>query len=201
MNNSKKLAIGIAALALSFEADAITLSFEPITQDIGVGDPASVNIVVSDLGNLAPPSLGGFIIDVTYNAAVVAANSVTFGSMLDLGVFGSVQSSDLTVSGTIQLDEVSLEDPGDLNDAQPDSFVLATLGFTGLAPGLSPLVVGNVSLSDELGQSLDFVIETGSIRVTGNGGGGVPDAGSTALLLGGGLFGLLQVRKQLAAQR
>jgi hypothetical protein len=193
----KNLIAGVAVFALTAEAQAVvSLSLEPVIQSIGVGAPASVDIVVSGLGDFASPSLGGFFIDLNYNAAVVSASSLTFGSMLDLGTFGSDRKSDLSVAGLVHLDEVSFETADDLNKAQPESFTLATLGFIGLAPGASPLVFGSVSLSDEAGNTIEeFAINTGLIEVAGT---GVPDSGPTALLLGGTIAGLWQLRKRVA---
>src|SRR5262245_42990410 len=96
----KNFVIGIAVLGLTSKASAaVTLSLEPTPQSIGVGDPASVDLVVTGLSDFSPPSLGAFDIDLTYNSAVVSADSVAFGNFLDLGTFGSVRFSDLTTAG------------------------------------------------------------------------------------------------------
>jgi hypothetical protein len=192
----KNLVLGAAIATLSLEAQAdVTLSLVPTPQTTGVGGLASVNLVISGLGDLGSESLGAFDIDLTYNPAVVAASSLTFGSGLDLGV-GSSQFFDLSTAGLVHLDEVSFEAADDLDNSQADSFILATLGFTGLAQGSSPLIFGQIGLSDENGDAiLEMGINTGLIDVTG--GPTVPDAGSTALLLAGGVAGLLNVRKRL----
>jgi hypothetical protein len=192
---SKNLIVGLAAIAFTSEARAVvTLSLEPISQSIGVGNPAAVALIISGLDDLASLSLGAFDIDLTYNSAVVTANSLSFGSGLDLGTFGSVRFSNLGTPGLIHLDEVSLEAPDDLNAAQPDSFTLATFGFSGLSPGLSPLVFGATSLSDVNGNAIDaFAINTGLIEVKGS---GVPDAGSTGLLLATGIGSLSLLRRR-----
>ena len=118
-NIVKSLIIGLAALALVSNARAqVTLSLVPTPQSIGVGDPASVDLVISGLGNLAAPSLGAFDVDLTYNPVVVSANPLTFGTLLDLGTLGSIQFSDLSTPGLIHLDEVSFETATDLNNFQ-----------------------------------------------------------------------------------
>jgi hypothetical protein len=85
------------------------------------------------------------------------------------------------------LDEVSFESSTDLNNAQAGTFTLATLSFTGLAPGTSTIDFTLASLSDEQGQALiGFSTTGGSIQVMGAPA-HVPDVGSTALLL---IFGI-----------
>jgi len=193
----KNVIAGIAVLAGACETQAVVgLSFDPLIQTTPLGGSAAVNLVVSGLGNLASPSLGGFFIDFSYNPAVVSLSSLTFGTELDLGVLGSIQGSDTSTPGLVHLDEVSFEAPDGLNGAQPDSFTLATIQFTGAAPGLSPLVFGAVSLSDETGATIaGFTIDTGLITVPG---GHIPDGGASALLLGGAVAGLLSMKKRLA---
>lgn len=183
---------GIAALGLASHAVAdVSVFFQPNAQTIGVGNPASMDLVVSGLGNLSAPSIGAFDFDLSYNAAIISAVSLTFGNFLDLGGLGSVQFSDLTTAGAIHLGEVSFESSSDLNNAQPDTFMLATLGFTGLASGISSIDFTFVSLSDETGQSfLGFSTRSGSIEVTG-----VPDVGSTASLLLLGIVSLSALRR------
>jgi hypothetical protein len=141
-----------------------------------------VDLVISGLGNLSPPSLAGFDFDLSYNPAILSAVSLTFGNFLDLGTLGSLQFSDLSTAGIIHLDEVSFESSTDLNATQPDTFTLATLNFTGLAPGLSSIDFTSASLSDEQGQSLiGFSTTSGSIEVKRST--AVPETESTASLL------------------
>jgi hypothetical protein len=186
------LITGIAAIGLgSRPVAAISITLEPSPQTIQVGDPDAMNLVVSGLGNLSAPSLGAFDFDLSYNPAIISAVSLTFGSHLDLGILGSSRFSDLTTPGAIHLDEVSFESSSDLNNAQPDTFTLATLNFTGLASGISSVGFSFASLSDEQGQSLvGFSTTSGSIEVTG-----VPDVGSTASLLLLGILSLLAVQR------
>jgi hypothetical protein len=191
----KKLLIypvaGIVAVGAGSPARAVvSLSLEPTPKLINVGDPASLDLVVSGLGNLSAPSLAGFDFDLTYNAAIVDAVSLTFGSFLGL----SAQFTDLSTAGAIHLDEVSFESPTDLNNAQPDTFTLATLNFNGVAPGSSPIIFAFASLSDEDGQSLSgFSINTGLIEVARAT--GVPDIASTASLLLLGIASLSALRR------
>ncbi|MFN0125186.1 MAG: cohesin domain-containing protein [Verrucomicrobiales bacterium] len=181
-----------AALALAGSATAATVSFNPSSQTVGVGDTATVQLVVSGLGDGTSPSLGAWAVSFDYDPAVVSFSSATFGTGLDLGIFGSLQFLDGSVSGNVLLDEVSFEDSADLNAAQPDSFVLATINFTALAPGSSPLSLTLVDLSDELGESLDATGQDGVIRVR-DGGNGVPEGSVGVVVLAflwAGMLGL-----------
>jgi hypothetical protein len=190
----------IVALGLpSRGAAQISLTLEPSPQSISVGDSASMDLVVSGLGNLSAPSLGGFDFDLTYDSTIISANSLTFGSFLDLGI-GSLQFSDLATAGAIHLDEVSFESSTDLNNTQPDSFTLATLGFTGLAAGISAIDFSFASLSDEQAQSLTaFSTTGGTIEVTRLT--GIPDLGSTASLLLLGIVSLWGLQRFPQAAR
>ncbi|MCI0538409.1 MAG: cohesin domain-containing protein [Verrucomicrobiales bacterium] len=185
----------IAALGVVSQAAAqINISLQPSPQIIGVGDPASMELVISGLGNFSSPSLGAFDFDLSYDPAILSAVSLTFGTFLSPGILGSLQFSDLTLAGLMHLDEVSFESPTDLNDAQPDTFTLATLGFTGLAPGISSIDFTFASLSDEQGQSLiGFSTTSGSIEVARRP--PVPDLGSTTSLLLLGIVGLVVFRR------
>ena len=181
-----KFLIAIAGLLSVLHTNAtIIVSLEPSSQTINVGDSVSINLVVSGLGDHTSPSLGGFGFfnsDLTYDPAILSPNSVAFGTFLDLGIAGSFRFFDLTTPGAIKLDETSLESAAALNAAQPASFTLATLGFTGIGAGLGTVHFTGGSLSDETGfQSLEFVTSAGEVIV--NGPTRVPDAGSTAALL------------------
>jgi hypothetical protein len=185
------------ALGIASRAAAISISQQPSTQNIGVGGNAAVNIMVSGLGNLASPSVGAFDFHLSYDQTIVSASSVTFGTFLDLGAFGSIRSSDLSIPGSIQLDEVSLESAGALNAAQPDSFTLATLSFVGIAPGISPISFTSATLFDETGVGLaNVAVAGGSITVTGTT--AVPDSASTGQLLVLGLLGVAVLHRRIS---
>ncbi len=121
------------------QSSALTVSLQPGSTAVEIGNTVLVDLVIDGLGNLTSPSLGAFDLDVTYDPSVLSAASVTFGVQLDLGAFGSLQSFDLSLPGQIHLDELSLETASDLDAAQPDSFVLATLEFVAVGPGLSAI--------------------------------------------------------------
>lgn len=171
-----------------------TVSLEPNPQTIvGVGGNAFIAVVISGLGNFTAPSLGGFDFDLSYDSSIISAASLVFGSYLDLGILGSAQFSDLSTAGSIHLDEVSFEDPIDLNASQPGMFTLATIGFTGLALGSSSLAFTYAALSDQDGGSIsEFGTLNTSITVVASS--AVPESGSTFPLLVLGFVSLVTLR-------
>lgn len=178
--------LGLAALAaatLLAPARAVPIvTLDPVTQNIGIGDTALVNLNISGLGlGAVPPKLGGWLAHITFNNAIVTIGNadVTFGTNLDLGVFGTIQGVDTGTPGMLKLDQVSFEDSGSLIAQQPGAFSLATLKFTGVAPGTTTLTFARLELSDELGFPLSTTSSTASITV--GGATGVPDGGAITL--------------------
>jgi len=55
----------------SLSALAITIGFEPASQEVVVGNPASVNLVISGLGDGESPSLGGFDLFIEYDPTIL----------------------------------------------------------------------------------------------------------------------------------
>ena len=173
------------------------MGLEPSSQTISPGDTTSLDLVISGLGDHAPPSLGGFFFDLSYDPAILSPYSVGFGSHLDLGIFGSVRTSDISTPGTIHVDEISLETAADLEASQPSSFTLATLGFKGVGPGTSLIDITFGSLADETGGlSPDFITQSAQIEVAGVA--AIPDVGSTARWLAMSVLGLFMLRRSAA---
>ena len=88
------LAAGIALLLLSLPAQAITIGFSPVMQDVFLGETFDVELVISGLGEYAADSLGAFDLDVNFHPEILAFNSATFGDpvlgdQLDLWELGS----------------------------------------------------------------------------------------------------------------
>jgi hypothetical protein len=192
-----KLLVGLLAFVLTNRqaSAAIILSLEPASQTVSAGSPVSMDLVVSNSNPLVSAGVGAFDVDLTYNPAVLSAMSVTFGTHLDLGVSGSIQNSNLSTPGLIHLDEVSLEASSELLLNQPASFTLATLNFSGTAPGVSSVNFTSAILSDVTGlQSITPETVAGQVEVTG-GGVAVPDPASTANLLPLGLLGIWMLRR------
>jgi hypothetical protein len=169
-------------LWLPRHADAVTLAFEPLSQQANLGDPLDVAVRVSGLGNLAPPSLSTFDLDVSFDPTVLAYTGAEFGDpvlgdQLDLFALGSL-SGETPGLGVVNLFEVSLDLPDDLDNLQAESFVLFTLHFDALTPGTSALALAANELGDAIGDPLSADLGAGSVNV-------VPEPGSARLLAPG----------------
>jgi len=178
----------------SISALAITIGFEPVSQEVGVGDPASVNLVISGLGDYSEPSLGTFDLDIHFDPTILAFDSATFGDpvlgdQLDIWGLGlNPMGASITSPGVLDIWEVSLDTADDLNNFQAGSFTLATLTFSTLTVGTSPLEIIINSLGDAYGNPLSADVQSGNISP-------VPEP-ATFILIGFGLGGIGILRRR-----
>ncbi len=179
-----------AALAffVALPAAAITISFNPGAQSVTAGSSTTVDLIISGLVDNAAPSLGAFDLNVNFNPSILNFTGATFGNQLDLFGLGDVNSV-TPGGGTVNLFELSLELPADLDNLQLDTFILATLSFDAIRVGASILDISLNALSDSLGNPLDSLVSRGSIQTVGTVQ-TVPEPSSLALI-GLALIGLL----------
>lgn len=180
-----------ALLALPGQTLAYSVGLSPADQTIFEGDPARVDINLVLTGTEA---LIGFDLALSFDPAVVGFDTFStslfdpadpFNPLFDyLGGFTFEPTVDPTIvsfSGTFL--------PWDLlTEPLSGSFTLASLNFTGIAPGTSPLTLtGDLDLGNA---GLDSVNAAGSVTVAP-----VPEPG-TFLLLGLGLAGIVGYRRR-----
>lgn len=151
------LFLGLAAV--TGVGQAITLGFDSAAQTVGVGASVQVSLNISGLGDGAAPSLGTFDLDIAYDPGVLSLTDVSFGDsvlgdQLDLFSLGSITSSGSATAGTLNVFELSLDDPADLDALQASAFTLATLSFSAISPGSSTLGISINALGDAYGDPL-----------------------------------------------
>lgn len=194
------LAVPLSLLAAQ-PASAISLVFNPVSQDVALGDPAQVDVIVTDLNNQL---VGTYDFNVHWDDSILSLASVDFDIFLD-GPVGSIQDFDDSVSGTVNVFEISLDLLA--NQDGNTAFRLFTLTFDTLANGLSPLsFTGNIApsdqfLGDEDGDSIAQV-STGSGRICVGGNCGQPEPvpePPVMMLIGAGLLGFAFNRRHRRA--
>jgi hypothetical protein len=194
--------VGLFLLLHGSFAHAISLDFVPVFQSVVAGNPVSVDLTISGLGDFAPPSLSTFDLDVSFDPAILAFSGVSFGLLLgDPSLREATTTVANSVVGLVNVFALSFLEgnsetcifciPPFLDDLQPASFTLATLTFNTLAEGVSPFTLSVNALGDAAGNPLAADVSGGSVTATA-----IPEP-STFLLLGSGLAGLLVFRRKL----
>lgn len=146
-------------------AHAAILSLEPSPSSIGVGETSVVDLSISDLGNFMPTSLGAFIVEVSFDEAVLSFETASYGTLLG-GPLDSDQVPPSATGNIVTLDEFSFLSNAELDALQPASFVLASLTFRGVAVGVSDLGFGFFDLADTSFPSMPIDPELASSSIT-----------------------------------
>ncbi len=174
--------IGLALLLMPAAAGAVSIGFSPSAQAVDVGDPVFVDVVISDLNG---EIVSAYDLDITYDASILTATDVTFGSFLgDEFFFEVFNDFDLSGSGVVDMAQLSLLSDADLAAMQPASFVLATIEFQAIADGTSALdFVAPLDIKGLQASIIDVDPASGSVTV----GAPIPEP-SAALIFGLGAF-------------
>lgn len=187
-------------------AQAVSLGFAPSSQTKLLGSSLNVDVVVSGLHGTAaaPQVVSAFDLDVLYNSAILGNASINFAPAitalgLDPADDGLLFGSNLS-AGRIDLFALSLLSDADLQALQGDSVTIATLGFTAIGLGTSPLSFDPATFPGIDVKGLNAAMLTpdvfnGSVTVIDNGTPVVPEPG-TVMLVGAGLAGLLLLRRR-----
>jgi hypothetical protein len=197
-----------ALLLVSLPLHAITISLNPATQTVTAGSSFDLSLMISGLGSGAAPSLSTFDVDVSFDQSILSFSTVAFGPFLgDPSLGESITSFGVSTPGIVNLFELSFLEgdsttcifctPPFLDDLQPAGFTLATLSFSALSAGASPLGITLNALGDANGDPLtaDSVVD-GSINVNANSG-SVPEP-ATWLLLGLGALTMNRFIRRLS---
>ena len=169
-------------LLLTGQAWAITLSFNPTSSEIYLGDSVDINITIS---GLETDNIHSFSFTLGFDSAVLDFDSYELGE--DLGNLAALEAIDSSI-GT-HLEEISYLTDFSL---QPDSFTLASVKFTGISLGTSDLMISDLVLVGN-GEAVNGSVVPGSGSIVPQA--PVPEP-ATFLLLGSGLAGLLFYRRK-----
>lgn len=180
-----RVVIGAAATLVLLSAPlghAATIGFSPTPAVVPVGQIAAIDLYISGLGEGTLPALSAFDLNVAYDPALLQYTGTDFGDavlgdQLDLSGLGSISGAD-AAGGLVNLFEISLDDPNILNTLQAGTFILATLHFSGLSAGMSPLSLTVNTLGDAYGNPLSADLVDGSVN-------SVPEPASVALVCAG----------------
>lgn len=147
------LAVALAACLAPGGARALAIALDPATIAAGAGS-FEIDVVVSGLAAGTAPSLGAFELDLAWDPARLALTGVAFGSALGDPVLEAVTDV-VPGAGSVNVVEVSLLAPAALDALQPDTFVLARLGFEVLSLGASATIeVTRALAADAFGRPL-----------------------------------------------
>jgi hypothetical protein len=182
--------------ALPPVVQAQTLSLLPSTSVVPLGSSFSLDLRISGLGNGTSPSLGVYDIDLLFNPGLVSFSNVTFSNGLDVLGLGSVQVVTPTM-GSVNLYELSLDLPQDLNLLQPASFTLATVSFQTLALGTAGFSLFANAMGDADGNPLTVSLQGTSVAIVP-----VPEPSAYVLMLAGlAVLGCARLRERSARYR
>lgn len=193
-----KFIVGTIFLLLgTLPAYALTVSLAPTPQVVNVGQTLQFDLVISGLGSGVTPSLGTYDVDISFDPGIFGFTSAVFGdpilgNQLDLFGLGSLNAV-TTGIGTVNLFELSFDDPVDLILLQSENFTLATLSFAALSLGSSSLGIHINALGDEFGDPLTAQIVGASATVNQDNNNPIPEPNGLALVLAG-LMVLVTVR-------
>lgn len=173
-------------------ASALTVDLVPAAGSVAMGSTLQIDVRVSDLTDLAAPSLGAYDLNVLFDAAALQYSHVGWGSQLDLEGMGSLTLEDdnSAGSGLLNLAEISYDNIAILNDQQAGSFVLFSLFFTAAALGNAQVGLDVLSLANAEGFALTADAVSGA-QVTV-----VPVPAALPLLAGGLLLLLGRLRRR-----
>ena len=151
--------LALMALSLSFNAHALTIDLVPSSSNVNLGDSLEVRAQISGLKTPSASALGVYDLNVLFDSSRFALSQIVWGdsalgNQLDLAGFGSLQLSDSSINGTINLFELSFDSALDLENLQAQSFTLFSLIFSSIHTGVGAFSLDVNSLGDAYGNNI-----------------------------------------------
>jgi hypothetical protein len=162
-NTMKKLIAIFATVFMTLSSQASLLSIDLDNTDYQVGDTLQANVMISDIEQDDfgfQKLLASFDFDLLFDSSLLAYQSTTFGTSLDVDPFFAGDQLDLEVApGSLFLSELSFAFSNDLFAAQDgqSSFLLASVNFDVVSSGLNTFQFDNVLLNDDFGTEFSSV--------------------------------------------
>ncbi|AZZ94121.1 hypothetical protein EUZ85_26740 [Hahella sp. KA22] len=198
------LTLGILVFC-GMQAQAAVITVLPSSSTVLPGQLFTVDISISGLAPGGAPSLSTFDLNLNFDPGAVAIDatdadgngvmdsvSLDPGGQLDvLGLGLNPMSAELLAPGELNLFDLSLDIPADLDAHQDNSFLLASLSFTALSSGFSYFSVVVNALGNSLGNPIAATVNNGDVTV-------VAEPGLLQSLFIGGLMwiGMAGLRKR-----
>ena len=172
---------------LVVNSPAAVIAINPSSQSVALGNQAVFDVTITGAVDLY-----AFQCDIAFDPALLAAMSVTQGSLLAGSggfVAGTIDNSAGTV--TFTADTLSGFVPGISGDGTLGQFLFSTL-----AAGVSPITLSNVVLLDSNLADIGFTLEDGTVTVTADT--AVPEPASWTLFAAGAAAVYLTSRRRSA---
>ena len=140
--------IGITQVLLSAllliganSVSAIMLEVIPSDHQVVVGEQFTIDLAISGLEQQSPNEIvRAYHLDLGFDDLLLSAMHVGFGGYLNPDASMPIfRKYDISAPGNVMLEELSLLQSETLSEIQPDTFVLASIGFKAMNVGMTSL--------------------------------------------------------------
>jgi len=164
----------------------VHLGFDRSIYSTSPGGAVQVQVRIDGLGNLEAPSLSAFDLVISYDPSILRPTGAVYGdpilgNQLDLAGLGSLDTAPVIAPPLpVGIASVAFDLPSTLDTKQRGAFTLATISFSGLAGGTSPLAISMVlALADSQGEPLTATLSGATVAVA------VPEPSAVVILIVG----------------
>jgi hypothetical protein len=164
----------------------VHLGFDQSNYSVSAGGTVKAQVRIDGLGNLEAPSLSAFDLVISYDPSILRPTGAVYGdpilgNQLDLAGLGSLDTAPVIAPPLpVGIASVAFDLPSTLDTKQRGAFTLATISFSGLAGGTSPLAISMVlALADSQGEPLTATLSGATVAVA------VPEPSAVVILIVG----------------